>query len=162
MIIWFLFFKLLFLLFLSCNIITSFPLLFLTLKTYFLSFILQAWCIVSINWHVLKHPRIPMINITCHGYGPCNVLLNFVLSILWRSSHLCLSERFSSTVFLRASSSGFGIREMLALCRELRCASHYDLEMVGACIQFHVLQMCSTVWWSMVVETVGVGYTGSN
>lgn len=103
-----------------------------------------------------------MINITCHGYGPCNALLNLVLSILWRSSHLCLSEIFSSTIFLRASSSGFGIREMLALCRELRCASHYDLEMVGACIQFHVLQMCSTVWWSMVVETVGVGYTGSN
>lgn len=90
----------------GCNIVTSFPLLFLTLKTYFLSFILQMWCIISINWHVLKHPRIPMINITCHDYGPCNSLLNLVLSILWWPSHLCLSEIFSSIIFLRASSSG--------------------------------------------------------
>lgn len=143
----------------GCNIITSLPLLFLSLKTYFLSFILQMWCIISINWHALKHPRIPMINITCHGYGPCNSLLNLVLSILRWSSHLCLSEIFSSIIFLRASSSGFGIWVMLALCSGLRCASHYDLEMV---VQFHVLQMCSTVWWSMVVETLRVGYTGSS
>lgn len=146
----------------GCNMITSFPLLFLTLKTYFLSFIPQMWCVVSINWHVLKHPLIPMINITCHGYGPRNVLLNLVLSILWPSSHLCLSEIFSSTIFLRASSSGFGIWVMLASCSELRCASHYDLEMVGVCIQFPLLQMCSTVWWSLVVETVRVGSTGSS